>query len=817
MKTLLLIDAHALIHRSYHALPPLSTPEGEPIGAIYGLSSTLLKILKDHEPDYVAGAFDRPEPTFRKEMFEAYKAHRPPTEDELVSQLIKSRKLFEKFGIGIFDKPGFEGDDIIGSFVQKFRGEKDLRIVVLTGDLDTLQLVEGDHIVVQTMKKGIGETVVYDEAAVIERYGLRPDQMTDYKGLIGDQSDNIPGVKGIGPKSAEKLLKEYGNLEDLFEKITEKNPLHKKIAAYRDEALFSKKLATINRDIPFDVKLDDLAFKGLDSRLLTEYFTKLGFQSLVDRVFKQQNLLEERPIVATKLPKDVVVITGIEEALKEKKGIGSAKIKIAHDWHSLLKELAAAKTAAKKPLFDTEIAGWLLDPDQDDFSLEALSRRFLHRSAGEKEEVLKALFVFLNGKIDEYGLRYVFNEIEMPLIPILTQMEEWGVIINREKLQKLTENSGRELEELTKEIYELAGKPFNINSPKQLGQILFEELEIESPKIRKTAGGARSTSEQVLSEIKDAHPIVRSILEYRETFKMRSTYFEPLAELLSKDGRIRTHFLQTGTATGRLSSEKPNLQNVPQASKWAESLRETFEAANGWSLLSFDYSQLELRILADLSDDPKLKEAFLNDQDIHQLTASQVFDVSFDKVTPEMRRLGKTLNFGIVYGMGSLAFSEQSGLPRAEAQKFIEEYYKEFPQVRIWQEKTKAEARTFGFVKNKNGRRRWLREIISGNPRLIAEAERKAINMPTQGLGADIIKLAMIESFRTLEKKGWLDKKIRPILSIHDELLFEVSDDILISANSLIKDLMEKVFPLAIPLKIDSKNGKNWGTMRKIN
>ncbi|MEK7629981.1 MAG: DNA polymerase [Patescibacteria group bacterium] len=817
MKTLLLIDANALVHRSFHALPPLTTPEGAPIGAIYGISSTLLKIFRDQKPDYAAAAFDRPEPTFRKEMFAEYKAHRPPAADELISQIIKAHELMEKFGVPIFEKAGFEGDDIIGTLVNIFRKEPDLKIIILTGDLDTLQLVEDNHIVVQNLKKGISETFIYDDAAVIERYGLKPSQMTDYKGLVGDPSDNIPGIKGIGPKSAEKLLNEFGTLENVFKKIKPENSLYKKISDGEEKALFSKKLATIKQDVPLEVKLNDLKYNELKTDKIIKYFTELGFQSLVDRVFKQQEFFVATPKTETKSAeiKNTIFITNLEKTAK--KDLQSNKLKVAYGWHDLFKSALSAGIEIKQPIFDLKIAGWLLDPESDDLSLESLSRRFLRKNANTgDEEILKQLFVFFNKKLDEYGLRKVFEEIDIPLLPILAQMENWGVKVSSEKLKELKNSAEKELEELTKKIYELAGKTFNINSPKQLGQVLFEKLKIDSPKIRKTAGGARSTAEQALSEIRNEHPIVGLILEYRETFKIKSTYFEPLLEMIQLDGRVRTSFLETGTATGRLSSEKPNMQNIPQSSKWAPLLREAFESRADSSLLTLDYSQLELRILAVIANDEKMKAAFLANKDIHQITASQVFKTPFQEVTPELRRLAKTLNFGIVYGMGATAFAEQSGLPRSEAQKFINEYFADFPEIKIWQEKTKAEARAFGFVANLNGRRRWFKEILTGNPRLLAEAERKAINMPIQSLGADIIKLAMIKTAKYLETQKLWGDKVKMILSIHDELLFEVRDDILMKVCPLIKKMMENVLSFSIPLKVDAKYGKSWGSMKKL-
>lgn len=465
-----------------------------------------------------------------------------------------------------------------------------------------------------------------------------------------------------------------------------------------------------------------------------------------------------------------------------------------------------------------KIAGWLLDPDQKDLSLEALVRRFLRKefSLLPEPKILEEFYLFLKKKIEEYGLKKVLEDIEMPLVPVLAAMEKDGIGINRRKIEGLNRQADQELKGLTKRIYEAAGTTFNINSPKQIAEIVFQKLGLKPSRTRKTETGRRSTSEQTLQEIKNEHPIIGLILEYRETFKIKSTYLEPLLRMVKKDGRIHTHFVQAGTATGRLTSEKPNLQNIPQSSKWAQPLRDAFEAGENWSFLSFDFSQIELRILAQETNDPKLRGAFSKNLDIHQLTASQIFNVPFEKVTPEMRRLGKTLNFGIIYGMGAATLAQQSNLNKTEAAEFIKEYFNNFPQIKIWQEKIKTGAKTTGFVKNANGRRRWFLQLISDDPRAQAEAERAAINMPIQSLEADIIKMAMIKTFNLICERGWYKNKAKLILSIHDELLFEIKDDILKLAAVSLKEIMEKVYPLSMPLKVEVKYGKTWGDLKSF-
>ncbi len=818
-KTLLLIDSHALIHRAFHALPPLSTPEGEPIGAIYGLTSILLKTLKDIKPDFVAAAFDRPEPTFRKEMYEEYKAHRPKIADELVSQLIKAREVFGAFGIKIFEMAGFEADDIIGTFVHKTEKEKDLRAVILTGDLDTLQLVSGNRVVVQTPKKGLSDKMIYDDAAVKERFGLAPSQMTDYKGLVGDPSDNIPGVRGVGPKTAEKLLQEFGTLENMFKKAKSDHPMAKKVIPFEKDALFSKKLSVIETGVPIDVRLDDLAWDKIDEGALIPYLTKLGFQSLIDRMLKEipKSTAKEKPLTlnfenVVKRSDVLFFEHGFDLNLRQidlQKNI----LKVGWDFKGLYKKCADQGILIHQPIFDLQIVGWLLDPDRRDLEFEDLARRFLRKSARATEIAdVEELFGFFEAKIKEYGLEKVVREIDMPLIEILAAMEGWGIKIDPKKLLGLKKEIEDSLGDISKKIFEISGGPFNIKSPKQVAEILFTKLNIAfGKKTKKTSSGQQSTAEDALKKIKSAHPIIPLILQYREHAKILGTYVEPLL-ILSKISRIHSNFIQTGTGTGRISSEKPNLQNVPQESIWAPKLRQAFEAERGFSFVSFDYSQLELRLLAHLSGDKKLVEAFHKGEDIHTLTASQIFGVSKEKVDTRMRRIGKTLNFGVVYGMGSRAFAEMSGLTFEEADSFIREYDKRFPAIKTWQEKIKAEARTLGFVANENGRRRWFFSINSPNPRIRSEAERAAINMPTQGLGADILKLGMIKSKEVLVGLGFWNNKARLILSIHDELLFEVSDDILKKTASTLKKMLEVVYSLGVPLEVGVKTGKTWGS-----
>jgi len=641
--------------------------------------------------------------------------------------------------------------------------------------------------------------------------------MPDYKGLVGDQSDNIPGVAGVGPKTAEKLLGEFGDLEKLYEKMDIAHPLAKKVIARRKEALFSKKLATIAKNVPLETKLSDLAYKGPNLEKLTRYLTKLGFTSIVNRLLKPDSASESRNLFEAgkdQLPADTVVFLDAAAALKEKNELFSSVLKISFDWKDTMKRLAEANLEVADPIFDLEIAGWLIDPDQKDFSFTALGRRFLYQNLDPKNpDHFAALFNYLSAKIEEYGLDFVFEKIEMPVVKILAAMERLGVEIDGQALLVLKQEIETELDQTARKIYETAGGVFNINSPKQLGQKLFGDMKIGG-KTKKTSTGQVSTAEEALRALEGKNPIIGLVLGYRENFKIKTSFVEPLIALTDRDHRVRTTYLQTGTATGRLASEKPNLQNIPQESKWSKRLRSAFVAEMGSSLLSFDYSQIELRLLAHVAQDQKLIRAFLENKDVHSLTAAQVFNVPLEKVTPEMRRLGKTLNFSVVYGMGARGLSQTSGLSLAEAENFIDEYFHDFPDIKTWQERTKNEAAALGYVSNLNGRRRWLLGINSPNQRQRAELERRATNMPIQSLGADIIKLAMIKSFEFLKERGWLASKAKPLLSIHDELLFEVRNDILKEIAAPLENIMESVYKIAVPLKVEIKNGENWGAMK---
>ena len=852
MKTLVLIDSHALIHRCFHALPPLTTPQGQPIGAVYGTANIILRMLREIKPDYVAACFDLAEPTFRHQEYKEYKAKRAKTPEDLTPQFEAIRRLYDAFGIKYFEKSGFEADDIIGSLAKKFSGQVD-RIIIVTGDLDTLQLIADGKVMVYTMKRGVQETMIYDEKAVTERFGLSPQQMVDFKGLKGDPSDNIPGVFGIGEKGAIRILQKFSSLENLYQEIEKPDfratkefneKLLGKLREQKEQALFSKYLASIRTDLEFDVSLPDLAFTELNQEKIIPLFQEWRFDSLINRLKGSPASLPEinpNPAPASALSDLKDLITGIKdgdemailkegEALtiswKEKIFIMSCDqndleklapiltsekiVKIGYDFKEIYKTLTNFNVSLNGLKHDVKIAAWLLNSDSKDYSLEKIWQKSFQTPWPKEPPVFSLVKIkeFQQQKIKEWELNNVFENIEMPLILILAKMEREGVKIDKNHLESLNKKIEIEISALEKEIHQLVGSPFNVSSPKQLSEILFKKLGIPTKGLRKTPAGVISTQELELIKIKDAHPIINLILRYRQLTKLKTTYIEPLSRLGDSDQRIHTNYNQTGTATGRLSSDNPNLQNIPNQGEWAKEIRKSFIAEKNHKLLSLDYSQIELRIAAALSQDEKMTAAFNEGKDIHSLTAAEVNNVAFNAVTAGMRRQAKTLNFGVLYGMGPRAFSETTGMPKAQAQKFIEEYYNDFNGIKNWQEKIKAEGRTFGYIKTLTGRRRWVLDLASENQKYRSMAERISVNFPIQGLAADIIKLAMIKINEKLEKEGLTDK-IKMILQIHDELIFEVEENFIAPAEKTLKEAMEKAFPLEIALKAESGFGHN--------
>ena len=876
MKKFILIDAYALIHRAYHALPPLTTKSGELVNAVFGFTSILIKVLNEFKPDYIAAAFDLPEPTFRHKVYKEYKATRSEAPPDLYIQIPKVREILEAFKIPIYEKIGYEADDIIGTISKKLTG-KNIEILILTGDMDTLQLVN-DDIRVYTPKRGLNDPIIYDEKKIEERFkGLKPGQLNDFKGLKGDPSDNIPGVKGIGEKTAISLLNRYKTLEKLYEAIKKgkvtgiSDSVMEKLKAGKESAFFSKKLVTLYQDVPIDFSLKENEFGKFNKDKLLEVFKDLGFVSLIERLKSaggQGVLIMPVKTVAKikykKIPRDlnwrelnrelkeaeeiflsyrlkaggslesVAVSDGKNIYLLEGDFSNIAEIlsdkkikKTGYDFKSLIRALWKENLNLEGLGFDATIAAYVLNPGERVYEIEKL----IMQEFGEASPVipedslvfkagaLKELKSILSARLIATETECVFREIEMPLIPVLSKMENFGIKLNSVKLEKISRQLRDKLKDLEKEIYKLAGEKFNINSPQQLAEVLFIKLKIpgarKGGRIKKTPGGAPSTQAGELEQLRDRHKIIDFILRYRELAKLKSTYTDALPNLIDENNRLHTTFNQAGTVTGRLSSQEPNLQNIPARGDFSDEIRGAFIAEAGFKFISVDYSQIHLRIIAALANDKKMIEAFAKGLDIHKFTASEINNVPIDKVTPEMRFAAKELNFGIIYGMGSQSFAEAAKISREKAGQFMDEYLKDFSGVARYIEKLKDEAHKNGFAATLFGRRRYLPELNSLNYMLRSQAERMAINMPIQGLEADIVKKAMIEVNNWIQK-GSYDDKIRMLLQVHDELLFEVKENLVKEAAPKIMELMESVIKLKVPIIAESKVGNNWGELKSF-
>ena len=791
-----MLDMHAILHRAYHALPDFSSTKGEPTGALYGLVSMLVRIITDLGPDYIVAAYDLPGPTFRDAAYKEYKAQRSKTDDALVAQIIKSREVLDAFGIPYYECAGFEADDVIGTVVEKMRHSKTVDTVVASGDMDMLQLLDGSHVRVFRMRKGITDMVLYDEASFKDEFGFASNLLPDYKGLRGDTSDNIKGVAGIGEKTAGTLIATFGSIEDLY-KVLKKNPkklaeagikegMIAKLQAGEEDAQFSKMLATIRNDAPINFELPSKEWaESVSPKLALAMLAQFDFRSLVPRV----KLL---------LTKQIADGSALEEAESSMEGEGL--------FNETPQEAVNPEELAK-----AELAVWLLDSTISEPLLDDVYR------VGKAENFAEAYKNML-AEIKERKLEFVYNEIELPLMPVLRRMEARGIQVDKAFLQKLSKEYTKELAAIAARIYKAAGGEFNVSSPKQLGEVLFDKLGLTPEKQKKTAGGQRSTRESELVKMKGMHPIIEDILSYRELQKLLSTYIDTLPTLLDSHDRVHTSFVQTGSATGRLASKDPNLQNIPIKTELGRRVRHAFVAEKGWSLVSFDYSQIELRIAAFLSRDEGLTEIFKEGRDVHTEVAARVFHVKDAEVTYEMRRRAKVINFGILYGMGVNALREALGTSRSEAQEFYNGYFEAFPRLAAYIEEVKADAAREGYVETFFGRRRYFDGIKSSIPFVRASAERMAINAPMQGTQADVVKLAMIKIDELFEKEA--KGKAYQLLQVHDELVFEIKDELVQKLAPKIKELMESIISIketrGIPFKAEGKVGQNWGEMKNL-
>ncbi len=875
MKRFVLLDSNAIVHRAFHALPGLTAPDGRPTNAVYGFTTILLKIIDELKPDYIAAAFDLAAPTFRHVAFERYKATRVKAPDELYAQFPLVKEILSALSIPIYEKEGYEADDVIGTLARTFEKKypKD-ETVIVTGDLDTLQLVS-KRIKVFTMRKGITDTVLYDEAGVKERFGFPPKFVIDYKGLRGDPSDNIPGVKGIGEKTATELIKKFGAIESIYKHIKEVSPegVRTKLESEKDEALFSKELATIHTKVPLDFSLKGMEWKGdvRQNEKVRTIFQQLGFFSLVKRLDmpgaqapapakKERAEGSEKSAQWTALEsedeakkfvavaaKEGIVALGIfptgevfmglvpgyavycalpsgsawcvpESSIANLKGFfeNSGVKKIAFDAKRLAESLRARGIFLRGVSFDAVLARYILSPHEKEYEPSTVAKDMLKKKITKPEDIVPHLFALEKayaGKFKGTRLSSVLHDIELPLVPFLSEMEYWGITVDAKRLAELSSSVGKRVSALEKKICDYAGEDFNVNSPSQLSKILFEKLNLMQKGLRKTAGGAQSTQASELAKLQGKHPIIDAILEYRELQKLKTTYIDALPALIrSEDGRIHTTFNQVGTVTGRLSSSNPNLQNIPTRSELGKKIREAFVPEKGYVFAAFDYSQIELRVAAHMSGDKKMIEAFKKGIDIHAMTASEVEHVPIDKITPELRREAKTLNFGVLYGMGARSFAESSGFSREKAKQFIEEYFRRFSSLRAFLDGLKEFAHANGYVETIFGRRRPMPELKSPYILIRLEGERMAINMPLQGTAADILKIAMNKISEKILASASRDE-IRPILQVHDELIFEIKKGSEKKYVDKIKDVMEGAAELKVPLVVDEKIADNWGDL----
>mgnify|MGYP003585357137 CR=1 FL=1 len=868
-----IVDGSSLMHRAFYALPLLTTGSGQYTNAVYGFTTMLVRLLEDVKPDQMAVAFDKGKITFRNDLYDAYKGQRKGTPKELSEQFTAVRDVLDGFGIAVLEIAGYEGDDIIGTLAAQ--GEKEgYEVIVVTGDRDALQLIT-DQTKVLLTKKGISEMEMMDSAAVLAKYGVTPAQIADLKGLMGDASDNIPGVPGVGEKTATKLIAEYGCVENLLSQVDSVSgkKLQETLRTHAESAILSKKLATIVCHVPLE-NVPDRYDIQIRPDTLRELFTKLEFKTLLNRLpslagtagadpegCEAAVLPAVRPATSSKDVRDLakaagerplavlpilsgtvpeITITGValcaagdtlvimagETGWSEVVSLlaDEAVAKSTHDSKRLLHGCRAAGVALSAVVFDTLLAGYLLDPIASDYAVPLLSEQYLGEAVPWNDkthqgvpayyawgaQTVSRLVPVMEEILAVRGLSSLYQTIEMPLAGVLAAMEAAGITVDGEALRAMSADIGIKLEELLKDIYTLAGEEFNVNSTKQLGLILFEKLKL--PVIKKTKTGY-STDAEVLETLAGKHEIIDKLLTYRMWTKLKSTYLDGIEGLIGvSDRRIHSTFNQTVTATGRLSSSEPNLQNIPIRSEAGRKIRELFVPGAGYRyLVTADYSQIELRVLAHISGDATMKEAFCQNQDIHSRTAAEVFGVPMDQVTSEMRSRAKAVNFGIVYGISDYGLSRDIGVSRKEAATYIDSYFARYPGVKAFMDSVVQEAKTTGYVATLFGRRRYLPDINSSNYNLRSFAERTAMNTPIQGTAADVIKKAMIDVYRALAERGLSS---RLLLQVHDELVLEVKENELEEVRTIVKEAMENAAALDVDLVADVKYGVNWAAAK---
>ncbi len=861
----LIIDANSIINRAFYGIRLLTAKDGTYTNAVYGFLNIFYKFKEEIKPDYIAAAFDLKAPTFRHKMFDGYKATRKPMPEELVPQIPLLKEVLVALGIPVLEKEGYEADDIIGTVAARCTKE-DIACMILTGDKDDLQLATNDNkIYLVTTRMGNTDTEIFDADHVFEKYGVTPQEFIDVKAIMGDTSDNIPGVKGIGEKGAFSLIANFKNLENIYENLDSEaitKSLRTKLTEGKETAFLSRTLATIDCNVP--IELDFSAAKEQTGNIdaLRALYTRLEFKSFLKKLPQDAESMAtqaEKPTFTTVTPtvdeltklldsetvfylmdtetKTIAVTNGsgtvgiasfsenylpcLKTFFEKEKGI-----KVTHEskkQHLFLKKLGIT---LQGQIFDTAIAAYLIDPSRKNYDINELSFDLLDitlsdTSIGEQlsfdaepnddvsflaeqSSVLPALYSLLENRLTEEGSKELFKTIEMPLVSVLAAMEHDGILVDKESLLSFGEMLDEKITLFTQDIYDLAGEEFNINSPKQLGVILFEKLGLKASKKTKTG---YSTNASALEKLIGVHPIIEKILEYRHLAKLKSTYVDGLKDVIQVDGRIHSTFHQTVTVTGRISSSEPNLQNIPIRTALGREMRKMFVAAPGHILLDADYSQIELRVLAHIANDQAMIEAFASGKDIHASTAAKLFNLPLDEVTSDMRTAAKAVNFGLIYGKGEFSLAQDLQISMREAKAYIEDYLGSFPSVREYMKMVVEKAKENGYVTTLFGRRRALPELSASNFQLRAFGERAALNTPIQGTAADIIKLAMVRVYNRLEKEGL---RARLILQVHDELIVEAPLEEQEQAGRILKEEMEQAFIMQAPLAVDMHAGASW-------
>ncbi|MEG2538912.1 MAG: DNA polymerase I [Clostridium sp.] len=851
MRTLVVLDGNSIINRAFYALPPMNNSKGIPTGAVYGFTNMLFKIVNDINPEYIAATFDRKSPTFRHKQYSEYKAGRKKMPDELRVQMEPCKDLLRSFNIPIYEIDGYEADDIIGTISNKF-GSEETKVIIITGDKDSLQLIS-EYTSVYLTKKGITEIEMCNNGYLEEKFNLDTTGFIELKGLMGDKSDNIPGVPGVGEKTALKLLNEYKDIKGIYEnldKISGKK-LKENLENNKEQAFLSKDLATINCSVPMEFNLEDMYYKEFNPDNVENMFVELEFKSLIGKLSSKIDSVQEEAVELD----DIRTYTDISEVIsvinedtvlniipkKDKTGlhgfivnrgyfIDSENItllkdifedpnieKRAYNGKDVYSRLFKSNVQMRGLVFDAEIAAYIINPSESKYDLKSILTRYssingISRYDEESNEILVAFISNMDSikeemlkEIKEKDMFYLYEKIEMPLVETLASMESIGFKVDESVLSTLGFTIKEDLAKLKKDIYELAGEEFNINSPKQLGVVLFEKMDL--PVIKKTKTGY-STDAEVLDQLMDKSEIIPKIIQFRQLSKLDSTYIEGLKPCIGEDGKIHSSFNQTITTTGRISSTEPNLQNIPIKMEIGRQIRKAFvPESSDYIIMAADYSQIELRILAHISQDENLVYAFNNNQDIHTRTASEVFAIPMDEVTSTQRSNAKAVNFGIVYGLSDFGLSKDLKITRKEAKKYIDNYFDRYTGVKSYLENTIAEAKENGYVHTLINRVRYIPEISSSNKIVKNHGERLAMNTPIQGTAADIIKIAMVNVYERIKKEGL---KSKLILQVHDELILEVHKDEVEYVKDLLEYEMKHTIELSVPLEISLNTGENW-------